>query len=332
VALLLQLAPDLEERVLRVVDHHQQLGRDARDLAAQLGPDRPARAGHQHHPPRQVRADPVDLDAHRLAPEHVLHLHLAHLAHQVQAAGQQFEGGRQHPDRDGALAAGGDHALAQDARRRRDGDDHLVRLDGVEHARQLVGGAEHLMAGHAHALLARVVVHEAHRRAAQARVAAQLGRHLLAAVAGADDQHLVRGPLQDRPAGRPLERPAHGEARPADEHQRQQEVERDHAARRVVAPDREQEQHHDQSARGDDGGLQDRLEVLLVDEPPQLRVEAERREDRDLHRDRDPDRVREQVLVAGRDPVVEPQHVRQVVGERQQRGVHAHLADAAHVH
>ena len=47
------------------------------------------------------------------------------------------------------------------------------------------------LAGHAHALLARVVVDEADRALAELGVAAQLGGHQLAAVARTDDQYLV---------------------------------------------------------------------------------------------------------------------------------------------
>ena len=132
-------------------------------------PIEPPAPGDEHGAAAQVGAHAVDLDAHRLAAEHVLHAHLADLPHQVHAAGEQLEGRRQRAHRDAALAAGGDHLLAQRARRRGDRDDHLVGLDAVEDARQVGGLAEHLDAGDAHALLARVVVHEADRRAAQAR-------------------------------------------------------------------------------------------------------------------------------------------------------------------
>jgi hypothetical protein len=142
----------------------------------------------------------------------------------------------------------------------------------------------------------------------------------------------VAGPLEHRPARGALERPPDREAGAADEHQRQQEVHRDDRARRVVATDREQEQHDDQPGGRDDRRLEDRLEVLLVDEAPQLRVEAERSVNRDLHRHRDPDRVGEQLLVAVRDPLVEAEHVRQPVGERQEGRIHADLADATDVH
>jgi hypothetical protein len=63
------------------------------------------------------------------------------------------------------------------------------------------------------------------------------------------------------------------EARAAHEREREQEVERDHAARRVVLPIEKTNRTTISPTRGDDDRLQDRLEVLLVDEPPQLRVE-----------------------------------------------------------
>ena len=222
--------------------------------------------------------------------------------------------------------------LAQRARRRRDGDDDLVGLHAVEDSGQVRCAAEHLDAGDAHALLARVVVDEAHRGAAQTRVAAQLECNLLAAVAGTDDQDLVRRPLQDRAARGALDDRANGEARAAHEHEREQEVEREHATRRVVLADREQEQHDDQADRRDDHGLEDRLEVLLIDEAPELRIEPEHREDHELHRDGERDRVPEQLLVPLRDPRVEAEDVGEVVGEREQARVDADLSQAAGVH
>ena len=185
------------------------------------------------------------------------------------------------------------------------------------------------MAGHQHALLARVVVHEADHRAGQLRVAAQLQRHLLAAVAGADDQHLGVGALDQRLAQRPLDHGAHQEARAADQGQREQEVQRHHAARRVGDADGQQEQADDEHEARHHDGLDDRLEVRLVDEPPQLGVEAERGEQRHLQHDHEPDRDRQQLLVALGDARVEAQHEGQVVGQRDQAGVDPHLSEAA---
>ena len=119
---------------------------------------------------------------------------------------------------------------------------------------------------------------------------------------------------------------------PATKRQREQEVQRDHAARRVGVRGREQEQQPDQHEARDHDRLDDRLEVRLVDEPPQLRVQAEGGEQRQLDRHHERDGAGEQVLVAARDAGVEAQHERQVVGERDQAGVDPHLSEAARVY
>ena len=190
----------------------------------------------------------------------------------------------------------------------------------------------HPVARHEHALLARVVVHEADHGARQLGVAAQLEGHLLAAVAGADDQHLVAGPLYERASQRALDGGAHEEACAAHQRQREQEVERDHPARRVVGAQRQEEQPGDEHEARDHHGLDDRLEVRLVHEAPQLRVEPEGGEQRELGPHHERHRVDHQVLVPMRDPGVEAQDEGQVVGERNQACVDSHLPEAACTH
>jgi hypothetical protein len=96
-----------------------------------------------------------------------------------------------------------------------------------------------------------------------------------------------------------------------------------------VTADREEIENGDQQEARDEHRFQHRLEVLLVEEPPELRVEPEQREDHELHPDRDRDRVRDQVVVAERNALVEAQDVREVVRERDQACVHADLSQAA---
>ena len=174
--------------------------------------------------------------------------------------------------------------------RRGDGDDHLVRLGVVQDPRQVVGGPVHAIArtracrclrGSSSMKPITALESSGLRRSSQ--------RHLLAAVAGAHDQDLGLGPLNERLAQRALDRRAHQEAGAGDEGQREQEVQRDDAARRVGVRGREQEQQPDQHEARDHDRLDDRLEVRLVDEPPQLRVQAEGGEQRELdrHHERD---------------------------------------------
>ena len=204
VALVLQLALDLEEVVLGVVDEHDLVRLHARDLAAQLRADRAAGARHEHRLARQVGAHPLQLHLHRLAAEHILDAHLAHLPRERAAAAaglQQLEHGRQRPHRDAPRTA-----LAHDARARGPGgggnrDDHLVGLGLAEHTRQLLlGVAAHLHPFDPQPALARVVVEKAHRLQAEPAVAHDLAQHQAPAVAGADDQHaaLALAPAAER--------------------------------------------------------------------------------------------------------------------------------------
>ena len=112
-AVVLELALDLEEVVLGVVEQDEPARRDARDLARELLADRAAGAGDEHDLAVEVRADAVELHAHRLAAEDVLDLHVAHLADGVAAGLQQLEDRRQRAHRDAALAAGAHDVRAQ---------------------------------------------------------------------------------------------------------------------------------------------------------------------------------------------------------------------------
>ena len=104
----------------------------------------------------------------------------------------------QRLDRDARRARGLDDPLAHLARRGRDRDQHLVGPAVAEQLRQLGGRAEHADPVQAQVLLARVVVDEADRRVAEARVAQHLADHELRRVAGADDEHLLAA-RDDRP-------------------------------------------------------------------------------------------------------------------------------------
>jgi hypothetical protein len=336
VAVLLELTADLEQVRLRVLHEHEGTRADTSNLPAQLGADRAPGAGDEHDLVGEVRAHAIDLHAHRLAPEDVLHAHLAHLAHEVHATGEQLEHGGQRADRNAALAAGGDHLLAQLARRRWDGDDHVVGLGVVEHARQLVRGADHLEPGDPHAALAGVVVHEADRHVAELGVASHLPRDGLAAVAGPDHEHLAGALLRDAAAAL-VEHP-HEEAAARDQRERDQEVGGDHATRRIGVEvarreiRRQEEQRDGEDERGDDGRLHDRLEVLLVHEAPELVVEPEESEDRELPEDDEADGVLEQLVVALGHAGVEAQHVGEPVRQGDEAGVDGHLHRAAEVH
>ena len=293
VAVLLELAQDLEQVVLGVVDEHQSPGIHAGDLATQLAADRSSGAGDHDHLVGQVRADALELHADRFAPEHVLDADLAQLPGDLQltrSVGQQLEHGRHRADRDAALAACGHDACAQRAGRRWDRDHDLVGLDLVEDPREIVcgGGAEHLEAVLVlDPLLAGVVVDEPDRPHPQLRVARELTHDQATAVATADDQRVASPLLHAEAAGPPLDDEVHEEARAEQQHEHQQEEHRDHAggqrhrARQAARGRLHRVQQRDSA--GDDGGRDDygldhRLVVALAHERPQALVEPEQRE------------------------------------------------------
>ena len=128
VTILLELALDPEEVVLGVIEQDQPARADACDLPAELGADRAAGAGDQHHLAGEVAADAIQLHPHGLAPEDVLDLDRAHLAHSAAAGLQQLEDRRHRAHRDRLPATGLHNTRAQGARRRGDRDHHLVGL------------------------------------------------------------------------------------------------------------------------------------------------------------------------------------------------------------
>ena len=237
VALLLELAQDLEQVVLGVVDEHQAPRADPRDLAAQLAADRAAGAGDEHDLAGQVGADALELHPDRLAAEHVLDADLAQLAGDPELPGavpQQLEHGRRRAHRDPALAARRHDPRAQRPGRGRDRDHDLVGLDLVEDPREVLGGgrAEHLQPVLVlDPLLARVVVDEPDRAQPQLRVAHELADDEPAAVAAADDQDVARALVHAEAADPTLDDQVHEEAGAEQQREHQQEEQRDHAGR-----------------------------------------------------------------------------------------------------
>ena len=139
----------------RVVDEDDAVGAERGDLPAELGADRAARAGDEDGLAGDVRGDRGEVELDGLAPEHVLHLHLAELAREVEVAGDELVHGGQGLDRDADVAALVHDPLPRLARRGRDRDDDLVRAVVAKEVRQVVGRTEHPDPVEAQVLLAR---------------------------------------------------------------------------------------------------------------------------------------------------------------------------------
>ena len=227
---LAQLAIDLEEVVLGVVDHHEPADLHAQQLAAELGSDRAARAGHQYRATAHVGADGGGVELNGLAPEDVLHLHGAQLGDEVVVAVDEVVHVRQRLDGHSGRAAGRDHLGAFAAAGRRHGDVHLVGLARLEDLGQVVRRPDHLDALEAVAQLVGVVVDERDRRVARQPVAEHLAQDQVAGVTGADDQHLLA--LSDeRAPPRALDQRAGENARAAQQDQREDQVQHQRALR-----------------------------------------------------------------------------------------------------
>ena len=191
VALVDELALDLEEAGLTVVHEHQPRGSHAGDLAAELRPDRAPGAGHEHDLAGEVARDRGQVHLDRLAPEQVLHLDRPDLAREVEVAGDELVERRKRLHRHVRLSSHCDDPLAHVTRGRRDRDEQLVRMTLAKEPRQLVGRPQHAHSVQAQVLLARVVVDETDRRVSERRVAQHLAQHQLRGITGSDDHHLT---------------------------------------------------------------------------------------------------------------------------------------------
>ncbi len=219
---------------------------------------------------------------------------------------------RQRLDRDLFGEARLDDLLAHAPRRRRDRDQHLVRLVVAQEVLEVVGRAEHLDAVDAVASLARVVVDEADRRVVQLAVALQLADHQLPGISGADDQHLLA--VGDEAGRRALDQRAGQQARSGDEREQQEVVERGDTAREargVRGRERVEDEVRDRRGRGD--AAKRAPHVARRDVAPPAVVEAEEHERREVDRDDERDHLPvEQVPVEDRRRLVEAQEERQL--------------------
>ena len=229
-----QLAVDLEQVVLGVVEQHQPVRTNPRDLATELGPIEPPAPVTITTWPLKVGADPLELHQHGLAAEHVLEPDLAQLTRDLIVPGavaQQLEHGRGRAHRDPAVTAGGhdpraQHARARTGSRSRPRRARFRRAPAQDRPRVVPST---LRPCSSLILLARVVVEEADRtqpsdllRNNSRRPAARPRRHRRSA------RHARPSARNGAPDRRSR---ADGEAGADQQRDRQQQEQRDHAGR-----------------------------------------------------------------------------------------------------
>ena len=275
----LELHLEHEDAVLVAVVEDQALGLVRGELAAELGADRPGRAGDQHRLAGDERVDAGRVELDGLAREQVVHLHLAHLRVDDRPLDELAEG-RQDAVTDPGLRAVLDDAAEEHGRGRRDGDQHLADLVLGDERRQVVDPPEHGRAAHAEPDLGDVVVHEADDREPEAAAALDLLEEPDARRSRADDE----GPRLDRRrpgAAALLACEPDTDAHADHENGGEQEVEKEdrpwETREAADEDDRGQEER-----RGEHVAAHDVLEVTHAHVPPPAPGEPEGREAREL--------------------------------------------------
>ena len=279
-----ELALDLEERRLGVVHEHELRGLEARDLAAQLGPDRASGARDEDDLVLEVVRDRGDVDVDRLAAEHVLDLDGTKLPREVAVARHEVGKAGKGLDRDVEQASGLDDAGAELAGGGRDRDQDLVGPSVAHDVVELGDGAEYAHAVEAQVALARVVVEEPDRRVAERRAALHLLHDELCRISRTDDDHVLAAghdPARERTLDqRPGEQPGAG-----DEGEAEQQVDEPDSARHRDAVHVEEGEDEEDRDRREGDTTQRAPHVPRRDVAPPAVVEPRQREDGQLQAD-----------------------------------------------
>ncbi len=224
-AVVAELAADRVEVVLVTLVEHQHLWIEGGDLSTQLGPDRPARAGHEHAPARHhfLHCAAVEPDGRPL--EEIVDRERAELGEgsgvaleECRVAGEGLDGNR-------GVFEVAQQLPRQIGRGRRLGDDDLVRGRSFDVSADVRDRAEHADAVDPTPPFLGVVIEEPEKAIGRVAVVAEASRQRLSAVTRPHDQQ--RTALGARVFG--AHHAAH-HAQPAECHHQEQRVDDDHRA------------------------------------------------------------------------------------------------------
>ena len=177
---------DLVDRGLGDVEQHELRRTEARDLAAELGADRAAGAGDQHHAIAEPLGEPRAVEHDRIAPEQVVELDRAD-RRQRRAAADQLLVGRHRQRLEAVRRADLGDAPAHAVRGRRQRDDHLAHAVLLRPRGQARDRPQHPHVAQQPPVLRRVVVEQADH--APLPAARELAGEPRAGLARADDEH-----------------------------------------------------------------------------------------------------------------------------------------------
>ena len=312
-----QLAVDVVEVGLVVIEQHQAPGAEVGHLLGDLRADRPAGAGDEHRGAADHRPDLLDVGGDLGATEEVLDVDVAGVAHR-RAVIEQVADRRQHLERH-ARQLGAVHDLVDELLvGAGDGDEHLVRLEVLHDLGQVGDVADDRHTEHRAALLARIVVDDGDRHPVGLGLAAHLAHDRRSGVAGPDDGDAGggRGVRRGR-AGSPAQ--AALEAGRAHDHRGDESAEQRHRARHREGPRRVDEED-ERAGRG--AGEHDAPGLRHAGVLPDLAVEAPREVRAQVHQDDHREEREQSRLVLGGDVAVEPHRQ-----QHEERPRHQHDVD-----
>ena len=206
-----QLLLDGVQAVLPAAEEHHAPGVVPRDLADELGADRPAGARDHHHAVREQLLGAFGVQVERPPPQQVLDLHLPH-AREVHLAGEDLRHAGEDEAGEARLARDLHHAPGLAARGRGHGDQDLFdALIRAATAGEVIDRSEHVEPTDPEPTFSGVVVEEPHGRDAGLGVAAELAGHPRAgATRPHDERALVRSRSLRPPPARMTPREAAG--------------------------------------------------------------------------------------------------------------------------
>ena len=183
-----ELLEDVEDRILAVSEQNESRRREARELAAELGADRPAGTGDENRLARRELGHRGEIGLDGVATKQVLNLDFAQAG--CVALSRNDLGKTWHRSRRNSAAERGAHHLPNHrSRRRRHGDDYLGDAEALDNLRDVRQRTEDGQTGQHVSVLRCVAVDKADRLESELRGGEQLLDDELAGVAGARDQN-----------------------------------------------------------------------------------------------------------------------------------------------
>ena len=214
----LELVPEAVQGVLVVVEQHDLARAELRELADELGADRPSRARDEHGVARDV-ADRVHVEADEGSTQQVLDLHVPQPV-DVHVAREDLGDRREDPAGDAGLRGELEHLAHPGPGGGRHRDQDLVHPLVGHDPREVVDRAEHGQPREHQLLLHGLVVEEPDRFHPLARVLAEVAHQLGPRAPGPHQEGPARlPPARGGPAHPPVDGLAHDQPpRPHEQH------------------------------------------------------------------------------------------------------------------